>query len=421
MPSLHFVVCLLLLSLCAAVVGQDIAYFSIRVHDTPTNTMTDQVVGFNVSSPMVDVDVHAYCEEHKIQQSFCSLLYENVLKHATKSTRSSVVSLPNSHLPRHPAALAAEHERLFTLNSNSDFSSIREAEEHAVHAVLQTWNRAAVDSVVVIHSCTLLGSQNAVLNEIMQQLAFYDVFAAVHQILVFNYGEAVAVTVPEAWSEKVLIVQVHRPTVYFEVPTLRILQQLSRHMVEYAAGDATRPPRVLYLHTKGVSYQQQHIQIEDWVDLMLYSLAGRHHTCAHLLLSGEVDCVGTNYKSHPRRIFSGNFWWSTAAHLAALPELRHEESGKYEAETWVLSRPGTRIFVMHGSNVNHAEHAYPALCYARPEHHVAPYALSAQRLHARELAGNKASSYAELPLQRVDALCGGTTTVREARRFWELL
>jgi hypothetical protein len=421
MPSLHFVVCLLLLSLCAAVVGQDIAYFSIRVHDTPTNTMTDQVVGFNVSSPMVDLDVHAYCEEHKIQQSFCSLLYENVMKRATESTRSSVVSLPNSHLSRHPAALAAEHERLFTLNSNSDFSSIREAEEHAVHEVLQTWNRAGVDSVVVIHSCTLQGSQNAVLNEIMQQLAFYDVFSAVHQILVFNYGEAVAVIVPGAWASKVLIVQVHASTVYFEVPTLRILQQLSRHVVATAAGDVMRQPRMLYMHTKGVSYQRQHTQIQDWVDLMLYSLVGRHQTCTHLLLSGEVDCVGTNYKSHPRRIFSGNFWWSTAAHLATLPELRHEESGKYEAETWVLSRPGTRIFVMHGSNVNHAEHAYPALCYARPEHHVAPYAVSSQRLRARELAGTKASSYADLPLQRVDALCGGTTTVREARRFWELL
>jgi hypothetical protein len=270
--------------------------------------------------------------------------------------------------------------------------------------------------VAFIHSCVLsedTAAATRVLRDMLQQLQDYGLAAALDSIVVLNYGYPLPedLTTEHAHSGKAVWVQVHESTVFFEVPSLRVLHRLSQHLrrsptnAPSTAGDT----QILYLHTKGTSYQQAYAQIEDWRDMMLYFAAGRHATARHLLQSGEVDCVGVNFKSHPRPILSGNFWWSTAAHLVALPALQHRTAGKYEAETWVLGRAGVRVYVMHSSNINHAVSAYPPLCYAEEAHGVEPRT----RPHHAHLA--------HLPVQRVDDLCGGPRTVREARRFWQLL
>ncbi len=153
---------------------------------------------------------------------------------------------------------------------------------------------------------------------------------------------------------------------------------------------------MLYLHTKGVSYEEVHPQVEDWRNMMMYFLVERHASCIHLLQSGEIDCVGTNYMSLPRHMFSGNFWWASASYLASRPEQRYQESAKYEAESWLLQESTARIFTLHNSNIVHSRHVYPRHCYA----------LDHQTF-------NKSSS--------TEGECGGPRTKRESRKYWQLM
>jgi hypothetical protein len=50
--------------------------------------------------------------------------------------------------------------------------------------------------------------------------------------------------------------------------------------------------KVLYLHTKGVSYKKRYQQIEDWRDMMIYFLVEKHMANRYLLESGLFDAIG---------------------------------------------------------------------------------------------------------------------------------
>lgn len=410
--------CLLLLGLAFS--GGDLTYFGIRIHDVETGNWTDHRVGFDLHANDFDLSILEYCEVHKIQSSFCDLLYANVVSAARALREDEFKALPNPHLERHQAALDAERSRLFSIGDNFDFSSIRAAEQRAVDSIFDSWIGRNIKRVAVVHSCTIGTSPEStrILVDIIAQFQHYNLGMAVDQIIVLNYGDQIPEDALSAVAHdlNVKVLHVFDAILHFEVPTMRILHALSKHL--HSIQRSLRPAaQLLYVHTKGVSYARTYQQIEDWRHMMLYHLVGRHETCDLLLRSGEVDCLGTNYKSDPRRIFTGNFWRCSVAHLAALPPLQHEHSGKYEAESWVLSRPGTRIFVLHSSNVNHAEHPYPPLCYAEGRHGVYPYALGVP-LDGDETAAAHTSLGSAL--QREDALCGGPPTVREQRRFWAL-
>lgn len=416
----------LVLAVCARSWSQDLITFPIQLHDAQSNSITEELISFDISSPDVHQDVRIYCEENMIQLSFCALLHGRVIE-AAREVKSGHIDLPNAHLPRTAAAQRAELQRTFWMDGSHDYGDIKDAEYRALRMALDAFDRRSVHKVVVIHSCTWTENRHAnhVLDEILQQLRFYRLYSAVDHIVVLNYGGAIEGQSAASWGSKVTVVQVNTSTAYFEIPSLRIVHELSKYLV---TTDSAAGASVLYLHTKGVSYQQTHPQIRDWVDMMLYFLAGRHSARTHLLLSGEVDCIGTNYKTTPFDMFSGNFWWSAAAYLASFPELRHEVSGKYEAETWLLSRRGARVFVMHSSNINHAEREYPPQCYAEAAHRVQPFALSSHRLCSSSEAdakgcgpGGTEQFFDSLPPRPEGGLCGGAVTAWQARRFWQLL
>jgi hypothetical protein len=182
-------------------------------------------------------------------------------------------------------------------------------------------------------------------------------------VLIFNYGYNLSVELQNRYP-KVGFMNVHRDISNVEIPTQRLINQLAQHWKQgYDYVDNHYDTHILYLHTKGVSYKEIYPQIEDWRNMMLYFLVERYKSCYHLLASDEIDCIGNNFKSVPRKLFSGNFWWSKASYLSQLPELIYGKVGKYEAESWILDKSHVYIYVPHYSAINHAINIYPKFCY----------------------------------------------------------
>ena len=396
-----------------------ILYFPIQIHDSNTQQVTQHEISVDVFEEDIEYVVFSYCEQFKIQESSCKYLYTNIVEkvenwHAENSinddthTEATIpydqtLELPNSHLSRHEKAVSAETERLFSDRSKHDYTAIMAAEDAAVNSVLHAWNGRDIRRIAVIHSCMLSESSFSVLADMLEQLQGYGLMDQLDSLVVLNYGEPLPEAVRARYAHPCITwLYMGDQVLYFEVPSLRVAQRLSQHLAVQGVG-----AQLLYLHTKGVSYKEQHPQIQDWSDMMLYFLAGRANTCYHLLQSGEVDCIGANYKSEPRRLFSGNFWWASAQYLATLPALDYGTTGKYEAESWLLDQSGARIFVMHHAHVNHAVQRYPPLCYTEAVHRVAHHRLPVP------------PQQQQLSFDR-NAVCGGPHTVRESRRFWQL-
>jgi hypothetical protein len=124
---------------------------------------------------------------------------------------------------------------------------------------------------------------------------------------------------------------------------------------------------VLYLHTKGVSYQPIHTNVEDWIKYMLYFLVEKHETCLDLLK--ENDAVGVNLRKsstcgtipHPLH-YSGNFWWSSSRHIKRLDPTGVRN--KYAPEMWVTSHEGARYRCLWESRTNLYCQPYPRSQYA---------------------------------------------------------
>ena len=71
---------------------------------------------------------------------------------------------------------------------------------------------------------------------------------------------------------------------------------------------------VLYLHSKGVSYNGKEQRIIDWVEYLTYFNIDKHEVCIDNLNNG-ADVVGVNIRNHIMFHYSGNFWWSKSAYI----------------------------------------------------------------------------------------------------------
>jgi GR25 family glycosyltransferase involved in LPS biosynthesis len=136
-----------------------------------------------------------------------------------------------------------------------------------------------------------------------------------------------------------------------EAPTLDLVR---------AFASMHQDARILYLHTKGASHQDESASVADWRALMLHFLVDRH-VDALAALDGN-DAVGCNLLAAPHRHFSGNFWWADARYLASLPPV--PPGDRHAAEWWLLGRADARARSLHDSGVDHYRQRYPARRYA---------------------------------------------------------
>lgn len=362
--------------------------------DGQNNTVTFQ---FNFRNVELSKTVSSFCNEYQIEKNMCNKLYETSVQRRIElldrkmmddQTRqnSSVLKLqfiPNPHLKRRLVATTSEIDnRIKVENVSAQMQIEMDYAFQKIHLILSpvlsrnipnhqaavrgspgksqnTYNSSPMGKsinlnqlqLIVIHSCSLPGENSRILASLLSKIVTSGLIERRVQVLVLNYGELwdSGAIHPYFYHPRIHFVHVSNQISFFEIPTLILLQKLSNLLNQYSMPLS----QILYLHTKGVSYQQVYSQIEDWRDFMLHFLVERHLMCYHLLASGEIDTVGVNFRSKGRD-FRGNFWWVTSQYISSLASLSLYSHGKYDAEQWMLSASNVvRIFNAHEAVIDH--------------------------------------------------------------------
>lgn len=176
---------------------------------------------------------------------------------------------------------------------------------------------------------------------LLQRSGLYDFVANVFVGLVGPGGiEKVTVEL----SDKAVFACVDKNLTKAELPTLDILHKHAQ----------SEDFNVLYMHTKGVSWQEQgksHESMTAWRKYMEHFCIGQWPECL-AWLGTEHDAVGVQWHSMSKDTghnghFSGNFWWTTSRYLRTLPNIHdvRVQSGdpeRMKAEMWLGSNHGIR-------------------------------------------------------------------------------
>lgn len=231
-----------------------------------------------------------------------------------------------------------------------------------------------VQRVVIIHSCTFDDQVEDVLTEMLERIALSGLLKEVMHMWILNYGTPRSgnMRLGEDASEifkdqkhKISYLHIDNTCSQFEIPTITSIRAFSEVL--------DPSTQILYMHTKGVSYQPPIPQpMTDWRRMMEYFLVEQHKSVFHLLASGQYDAVGTSYRFEHDRQFVGNFWWTNAGYMNTLRQNVVKENStnpKFDAETYVLSGAYPRIFVMHDPPIILGKDLYPREAYAdRPSY-----------------------------------------------------
>jgi len=195
--------------------------------------------------------------------------------------------------------------------------------------------------ICIIHSAILVANDHRIIDDILNHLEMSGLIEKLDVTMVFNYGYELSIEFQSLYPT-VKFFQVYHKATYFELPTLRLLHRLSM----YLSHDRRLNTHVLYLHTKGASYEKVLPEMEEWRKNMIHPLVYKSKNCYHLLQSGVVDTIGVyldtdTIGSKPFKHYPGNFWWSKASYLSKLKLLDYRYTGKMECEGWVLSSNGS--------------------------------------------------------------------------------
>jgi hypothetical protein len=367
----------------------------------PDGSETSISLNFSVYEKRLEFIVADFCEQKNVRSYFCRKLFEtamemklqqteNILKkmklfpdqppHSLDSpslprvTDSDSTQVPNSHLSRNPLAIQAE--LLHATHKNNHIESISAAERQITSQIQTNLDqiiseKGSLSRIIIIHSCLFQNQNPVVLERLLQSIQSSALLTETQAIFILHYGAKLPEAFLDNYSKRaissvVIFYHVSDLSLFFEVPSIRIVHSISQYLSFQKRPLPAATTQVLYLHTKGSSYTQSYPQIDDWMNMMLYFLVERHTMVFHLLESKEFDAVGNNYCSHPR-MFSGNFWWSTIQYLSTLRPLQYQTAGKYDAEQWLFQEQKIRIYVPHTSNVYHASIRYPEYCYKKSD------------------------------------------------------
>ena len=191
-----------------------------------------------------------------------------------------------------------------------------------------------------IHSCTLANKGTKRLEHLINTLIASKLIDQLAKIVILNIGIPISGQLGDRFEVDNYS---DNPRLY-EIPTIN---RIRNHPINQP---------ILYIHTKGISYNDDYQQENDWIDMMLYFLINRSTDCLEHLKT--VDVVGCNYSSEPRPHFSGNFWWANAEYLRRLPKLPESGDNKMDAEMW-LFQANPKYYQIHSSGINHFVERYP--------------------------------------------------------------
>ncbi|MEP6701696.1 MAG: glycosyltransferase, partial [Betaproteobacteria bacterium] len=206
--------------------------------------------------------------------------------------------------------------------------------------------------VCFIHSFTRKRDAT-ILAELLSSIAGSDLLDTLDRIYVINVGDdAVIDMTAGGFGSRLRLIEYSRDASRHEAPTLELIRTFALFHPDAA---------ILYLHTKGASYENRHAHVDDWRRLLVHFLVEHHRRAFDLLASN--DAVGCNLLDRPRRHFSGNFWWANARYLNTLPPPGNAD--RHDAEWWLLGANPARAASLHDSGTDHYRAPYPRLRYSQ--------------------------------------------------------
>ena len=204
---------------------------------------------------------------------------------------------------------------------------------------------SSIKSACFIHSCNTSLNGTASLDNLLAELKQTNMLDVLDLIVVNNIGMPLDASI-YASNNKIKFIQHSDNNKLFERPTLQLMHAFSKQN----AG-----AKILYLHTKGISYTPNtpiYTNIQAWIKYMLHFLLDSK--CLTLL--DDYDTLGCNYYDGPYKHWSGNFWWIRSDYLANLNLDRLVS--RSDAEWWCLSGKDVRMKELYRSNVNHFQTAF---------------------------------------------------------------
>ena len=193
-------------------------------------------------------------------------------------------------------------------------------------------------NICFIHSCTLLNKGTYRLDYLINYLKNSDLYNHLDKIYINNIGMEINNINND---DKFEIINYSNNSYLYEIPTLN-------KIVDFSI--INENCNILYIHNKGISYEDNYHQINDWINMMLYFLIDKYNNCIEKLKINDV--VGSNYSKYPHPHFSGNFWWATSNYLKTLEKNNEINVNKADGEWW-LFKNNPKYDEMHNSKINH--------------------------------------------------------------------
>jgi hypothetical protein len=186
-----------------------------------------------------------------------------------------------------------------------------------------------------IHSCTLPMRGTEILSTLLTRLRSSGLLARLDYLEIHNVGKPLDIDLSIVCSGVNLRVIEESEAEQYENVTLRALATFS----------ASNPEaRVLYLHTKGASYDEDHPlrnNVDVWTDVLMTCVIDYWATCIACLDYADVAgglywAYGWRNGSLARPHYAGNFWWVRCDYFSTLPfeELVEKYSAEFLLWAW---------------------------------------------------------------------------------------
>ena len=218
------------------------------------------------------------------------------------------------------------------------------------------YNKQEPKKYCFIHSCTFPNKGTEKLDYIIDKINSSGLIELLDNVFIVNIGVPIEnkynIEYNSNSSNKYILTNYSNNPLLYENPTINKVRQFA---------ELNSDSYILYLHTKGNSYNTEIQTINDWINMMLYFLVDKYKECIDKM-DNKYDTVGCNYQEKPYHHYSGNFWWANSNYIKTLIFLSEEVPDKMAPEFWVLQN-SPKMYISHLSNINHYWNTYPEHLY----------------------------------------------------------
>jgi hypothetical protein len=222
-----------------------------------------------------------------------------------------------------------------------------------IYDIVHRQEQRILNKICFLHSCSINSNSLNILKQMLRCIFNSGLMQELDYLFIVNLGQPVTFNIGNTFRDKVIVINHSENVKLFEKPTLNLIWSFSQFHQNV---------KILYLHTKGVSYNENPSQINDWRNLMMYFLVEKYDTCLEML--DTYSNVGNNYKDEPHPHFSGNFWWTTSNYISTLQAITSDI--RHDCEWWLLNDdPNVSKYTMHNDDVDHYLEDYPRSLYCK--------------------------------------------------------